>query len=209
MSGFKTHLTGGMASGAGISALSLVSFDFNMIQASSIFILGVVGGILPDLDSDSGKPLALIFGVLSVLIPTLLLHRITDSKIISPEFLVCYFVGGYIIINYLICGLIKKLTIHRGIMHSIPFAILSGEIGYLLFISSGPNIAEMVGLSVFAGCMVHLILDELNSFSFKFGLIPVLKSSSGTAFKIKSGNLFATLFVYGLIFGAAAIIFSK
>ncbi|MBI9091979.1 MAG: metal-dependent hydrolase [Desulfobacterium sp.] len=207
MAGFKTHLTGGVVSGAGISALGLVSYNFNMLQASSIFILGVVGGILPDLDSDSGKPLALIFGILSVLIPTLLLPRITDSKIISPEFLVCYFVGGYLIINYLICGLIKKLTIHRGIMHSIPFAILSGEAGYLLFISSSQNMAEMVGLSVFAGCMGHLILDELNSISFKFGLIPVWKRSSGTAFKITSGNLFATLFVYCLVFGAAAMIF--
>jgi hypothetical protein len=47
----------------------------------------------------------------------------------------------------------------------------------------------MIGISVFAGCMVHLILDELNSLSFKFGLIPVLINSSGTAFKFKSDNL--------------------
>lgn len=207
MSGFKTHLAGGVVSGAGVAALSLILYDFNTIQASLVFIMGTFGGILPDLDSDSGKPLGLIFGLLSVLIPTLLLLRIAGTKTTSPEFLVCYFVGGYLIINYLICGLFKKLTIHRGIMHSIPFAVLSGEIGYLLFSSSGSNLARMVGISVFAGCMVHLILDELNSLSFKFGLIPVLKSSSGTAFKLKSDNLLVTLFVYSLIFSATAIIF--
>lgn len=206
MAGFKTHLTGGVVAGAGIAALSLVHFDFNTIQAGSIFIMGALGGILPDLDSDSGKPLALIFGLLSVLVPTLLLQRISATQIISPEFLVCYFVGGYLIINYLVCGLIKKMTRHRGVMHSIPFAVLSGQIGYLFFSSSGSNLAKMVGISVFAGCMVHLILDELNSISFKFGLIPVLKSSSGTAFKLKSDNLLVTLFLYCLIFSAAAII---
>lgn len=209
MAGFKTHLTGGVVSGAGVAAFSLVNFDFNIIQAFSIFIMGVLGGILPDLDSDSGKPLVLIFGLISVLLPTLLLYKIAETKIISPEFLVCYFVGGYLVINYLICGVIKKFTRHRGIMHSIPFAVLSGEIGYLLFISSGSNIAKMVGISVFAGCMVHLLLDELNSFSLKFGLVPVLKSSSGTAFKFKSGSLSATLFVYCLVFSATAIIVSK
>jgi hypothetical protein len=47
MSGFKTHLTGGIVAGAGVSALTLTLFDFNTIQAASIFIMGTFGGILP------------------------------------------------------------------------------------------------------------------------------------------------------------------
>ena len=199
MAGFKTHLTGGIVSGTGMVAFSFFLFPLNIIQTCSVFIMGTLGGILPDLDSDTGKPLALLFGILSVLIPTFLLLKMDGFTKITPEFLVCYFVGGYVIINYLVCGLIKKITVHRGIMHSIPFSILSGEIGYLFFIPSGENIALMVGISVFAGCIVHLLLDEFNSFSFKLGFIPVVKNSFGTAFKLKSNNLLVTLFIYCLI----------
>lgn len=206
MAGFKTHLTVGVISGLGMSAYSLFSFNLNITQAFSVFVMGAVGSILPDLDSDSGKPLALLFGIISVIIPALLLDKITILQPISPEFLVSYFVCTYFFINYLVCELIKKITVHRGIMHSIPFAILSGEIGYLLFIPSGQNIGMVVGISVFVGCLIHLILDELNSFSLKFGFIPILKKSSGTALKIRSGNHLVTIFIYCLIFGITKVI---
>ncbi len=207
MANFNTHLTGGIISGAGASALSLFWFDMNIIQTLSIFILGAIGGILPDIDSDSGKPLNFIFSTISILIPALMLQKLNASERLSPEFMACYFVSAYIIINYLVCMFIKKLTVHRGIIHSIPFALLSGEISYLLFISSGSNFAAMVGLSVFMGCITHLIFDELNSLSFKFVFIPVLKKSSGTAFKMKSNNLYVTLLLYLLIFITTSIIF--
>ena len=206
MAGFKTHLAGGVLTGAGASAISFLSFDLNIIQAFSVFVMGSLGGILPDLDSDSGKPLTLLFGTISVLLPALLLNRIVRQTSVSPEFLVSYFVCCYFLINSLICELVKKITVHRGIMHSVPFAVLSGEFSYLLFISSGHDMATIIGLSIFAGCLVHLILDELNSFSLKFGFIPILKHSSGTALKLRSANNLVTLLVYCLIIGATTAI---
>jgi len=90
-------------------------------------------------------------------------------------------------------------------MHSIPFALVCGGIGYLLFLSSGKQVAIMAGVAVFLGCLVHLVLDELSSFKLKFGFIPILKKSSGTAFKLKSDSLGTTLFIY-LIFAAVIIV---
>ena len=206
MAGFKTHLTGGMLTGAGASTIGLLSFNLNITQVFSVFVMGSLGGILPDLDSDSGKPLTLLFGTISVLLPALLLNRVIDTASISPEFLVSYFVCCYFAINSLICELIKKVTIHRGIMHSIPFAVLSGELSYLLFISSSHSLATVIGLTVFAGCCVHMILDELNSFSLKFGFVPTLKKSSGTALKLKSANQSANIFIYFLIIGSTTAI---
>lgn len=209
MAEFKTHLAGGLLIGTGASAISFLSFDLNIVQTFSVFVMGSLGGILPDLDSDSGKPLTLLFGTLSVLLPALFLNKFIGQATITPELLVGYFVCSYLFVNLLICKLIKKMTIHRGIMHSIPFAILSGEIGYLLFVSSGHNVATIIGLSTFAGCIVHLLLDELNSFSLKFGFIPTLMQSSGTALKLKSANYLLNMVVYSLIIGATmAIVFA-
>jgi membrane-bound metal-dependent hydrolase YbcI (DUF457 family) len=207
MAEFKTHLTGGIVTGIGVSAIGLLSFDLDIVQAFSVFIMGTLGGILPDLDSDSGKPLSLLVEIVSILFPALFLNKVVNVTLISPEFLVSYFVCSYFLINFPGCKLIKKITVHRGIMHSVPFAVLSGEISYLFFFSSGEEIALLIGVSTFLGCLVHLILDELNSFSLKFGFVPRRKKSSGTALKIKSSCLFVNFIVYSLIIGITAIIF--
>ena len=206
MAEFKTHLAGGVLTGVGASSASLLLLDLNITQAFAVLVMGSFGGILPDIDSDSGKPLALIFGTISVLIPALLLNKVVDSTSVSSEFLVSYFVGFYFVINSLFCELIKKMTVHRGIMHSIPFAILSGEVGYLLFISSGHTMAAIIGFTILAGCLVHLILDELNSISWKFGFVPWPKKSAGTALKLKSNYNLVNVFVYSLVIGSAATI---
>jgi len=207
MADFKTHLAGGIILGSGSALVALIVINLNFVQSFSVFTMGIVGGILPDIDSDSGKPLNLIFGTMSVLLPALLLGKISIVESFTPEFLVSYFVCSYFIINYLICGLVKKITIHRGIIHSLPFAVLSGEVGYLLFATSGQNVAITVGGAVFMGCLVHLILDELHSFTFKYKIIPVLKKSSGTALKFKSDNSILSISLYGLIILTAVMIF--
>lgn len=206
MANFKTHLTGGIIIGSSSALVALIGLNLNYIQSFSVFTMGAVGAVLPDIDSDSGKPLNLIFGTMSVLLPALLLGKISVVESFAPEFLVSYFVCSYFIINYLICGLVKKITIHRGIIHSLPFAVLSGEIGYLLFITSGKTVALTIGVTIFAGCLVHLILDELHSFTLRYKILPVLKRSAGTALKFKSDAPLLNIAIYGLISVTAMII---
>ncbi len=206
MADFKTHLTGGIVVGATFSAISFVSFEMNIIQSFAVFTMGLLGGILPDLDSDSGKPLALISGMLSVLFPALLLSQISSETSFTPELLISYFAFCYFVINYIFCELIKKMTKHRGIMHSIPFAFLCAEIAYLLFYPSGQNMTTMAALSVFFGCIIHLILDELNAFYFKFGFIPMLNKSSGTALKLYSKDIFSNVIILTSLTAVTAMI---
>ena len=196
MAGFKAHLAGGIASGAGISLIAFFLRGLTLTQAGAIFVIGSVGGLLPDLDSDTGKPLSFLFHLVSVLIPSILLIKAIQIGGDSPEFLICYFAISYLFINYVVCSIIKKITVHRGMMHSIPFALVCGGIGYLLFLSSDKQVAIMAGAAVFLGCFVHLVLDELSSFKLKLGFIPIPKKSSGSAFKLKSESLGATLFIY-------------
>jgi len=113
---------------------------------------------------------------------------------------------SYLIINYVICELIKRMTKHRGIMHSIPFSFFSAEMVYLLFDSSGKTVASMAALAIFSACLIHLVLDELNAFYFKFGFIPMPKKSAGTALKLYSQGVLANLFMFSLVCGATIII---
>ena len=206
MANFKTHLTSGLILGVGVALYSLVGLNLSYTQSFSVFTMGTIGCILPDIDSDSGKPLRLMFVTISFFLPALLLVKLTPVESFPPEFLVSYYVCGYFFINYVICGLVKKITTHRGIIHSLPFALLSGEIGYLLFATSGQNVAIAVGGAVFTGCLLHLILDELHSLTFKYKIFPVLRKSSGTALKFKSKSLFFSAVLYCLIIVGAIII---
>lgn len=206
MAGFKTHLASGMIMGGGLATMGVLSFGLSLIQAFSVFVMGTLGAILPDLDSESGEPVAIISNTISILFPVLLLNNSISLKSFSPEILVACFVGCYLVMNFLVCELLKRMTVHRGIMHSIPFSILAGEAGYLIFFYSGSDIAIIVGISVFIGCMVHLLLDELNSITLRFGFIPHLKKSAGTALKFRSSSVMASIFVYILLIGATVAI---
>ena len=206
MAGFKAHLTGGVIAGAGFSAFGFHAKFLNPFQIVAVIIAGAFAGLLPDLDSDTGKPLSFIFHFISVLIPSLLFPHAAGIWGKSPEFVISWFSLSYILIRYVACAMIKKITIHRGIMHSVPFAALAAGVGHILFAPSGKYMALLCAATIFSGCMVHLLMDEFNSFSLKFGFIPVLKRSIGTALKLKSDSPGATLLIYLLLVAVYAIV---
>lgn len=196
MPDFNIHATSGCLAGAAMAAAGVLSQDLGPIQAGAVFVLGATGGLLPDLDSDTGKPLALLFQWLSVLLPVLLLPHIRAVHHLDTAFMLCYFPLFYLIIHYGVCPVVKRLTRHRGMMHSIPFALICAEAACFLLLESGKVIAFYGGLSMFLGCMVHLILDEFQSMDVKFGFIVILKRSSGSALKFAGNSLFGTLITY-------------
>ncbi len=133
MAGFRAHLVGGIASGTGISLIGFYLKGLRLTQVGAIFVVGSVGGLLPDLDSDTGKPLSFLFHLVSVLIPSLLFIKAVQIGGDSPEFLICYFPISYLFINYVVCSIIKKITVHRGMMHSIPLPLCTaGSATYCL-----------------------------------------------------------------------------
>ena len=209
MADFKAHLSSGLLNGASVSGIGYIMKSISPMEAGAVFILGTIGALLPDLDSDTGKPLAFLFQLISVLIPVMLYPY--AKLLVTPDmpFLLCYFTLFYLIINYAVCGLLKKMTKHRGIMHSIPFSILCAEIAFLMLHPSGLRLAVFGSFAVFSGCMVHLILDELNSMSIKFGFVVVLKNSSGSALKFFSPYIISTISTYLLVILTGTAIASK
>ncbi len=207
MADFKTHLNIGILAGAGVAIAGFYTGSLTLAQAVAVFVVGSIAGLLPDLDSDTGKPLAFLFQLLSILIPGIFYFHVIRHVKNSPEFTICYFTLSFLIINYVIFTIIKKVTTHRGIMHSIPYALLCSGLGYLLFLSSGKTMAFFIFIAVLTGCLVHLILDEMKSITFILGVIPCIKKSSGTSFKFKSDSILITLFIYLLLFFVFGFIF--
>lgn len=199
MPGFNTHLIAGTLAGASLAAAGMISHDLTPVQAGAVMVLCTTGGLLPDIDSDTGKPLALMFQWLSVLIPVLVYPYIRPYQGTDTAFMLCYFPVFYLMIHYVACPMVKKLTRHRGMMHSIPFAVIAAEAAYLLLAGSGKMIAFYGSLAMFTGCLVHLLLDECQSMDLKFGFIVVLKRSSGSALKFSGNTMANTVSTYLLL----------
>jgi len=200
MAAFKTHLAWGVAVGSGLATIGYFQNHLRLHEAGTVIILGTLGGLLPDLDSDTGKPLELMFQLLGILVPMLLYPYVKKRFGGELNILLLFFSASYLTIQYLLCPVIKRLTVHRGIMHSIPFALLCGQLTFLLIskANASHHVAVYCAIAVLAGSFVHLVLDEFYSISFKGSAIR-FKRSSGTAMTFYSNSLAATLFVYLLL----------
>lgn len=208
MSDFKAHVRGGLVTGIAISGAHLLFFPGHLdnIQLGAVCLMAVMGGVLPDLDSDTGKPLAILSVLLSLIAPTFMLKFMDQYYALTPEFLICYFAVAYFVINSVVCKFVKKITVHRGIMHSIPFALLCGMCAFFFFVSSGKQMSMSAGIAVFAGGITHLVMDEFHSLSWSSGLLPKPNNYSGSALKFRASSLSSTLLVYGILIAAISYV---
>ena len=184
MAGYKAHIAFGVVSAFSLSIvvvlLSLVSIELVPL----VFLLTVIGAVLPDVDSDTGIPVKLLFLMLSIFTviytfirqPFGVFHL--DSLLLSiGSGLIVYFVIGYAF---------KKFTVHRGIFHSIPAALVMGLLSIHLFVSYGweRDGLQVIAASVTIGYLCHLLLDEINSAVNLSGVPFIPKRSLGSALNI-------------------------
>lgn len=160
--------------------------------------LGVIGGMLPDLDANNSKPTEIMFRLLSIFFPLVILISIT--KTLPILYIIAIWGVSSFVLNYILFEIFLKITTHRGIFHTIPMGVLFGEITILVsqnLVGMTPTFSSIAGLFIFLGFVFHLILDEIYSIDFKS---MSLKSSFGTAFKFyDTNNGIGTFFLYVLV----------
>ncbi len=132
MASYRGHLMFASTLGVGYGALGMLQWQLD----SGAVILGAalttVGGLLPDLDSDSGVPVRELFSAAATVVPLILFPRLQGQGF-SPEQNLAIMVGVYVVIRYVLSSLFKRFTVHRGMFHSIPALFIAGLATYLLF----------------------------------------------------------------------------
>ena len=117
--------------------------------------------------------------------------------------LIGLWLAGYGFMRYVVFKLFTRMTVHRGIIHSVPYmAILGLGLTYLSYYiwHNDPSISWFYGLFLFGGAVVHLALDELYSVNLS-GL--KMKRSSGTAMKFYQHK---DRWLYLLLYAAVALL---
>lgn len=192
MANFNTHLTVA-TSISGTFALGL--FATELATAKAVFfywLLGTIGGILPDIDAPHSIPAKLLFTVSGIVLASLLVVS-QLNQFFWVELIVLWIIT-FIGCRYGLLKLFARLTCHRGQFHSILAALLFGlSITVMAYQSLAVHaqIAWFAGGFVFIGYLVHLLLDEIYSIDITQQR---LKKSFGSAFKLaNTRHKFSTL----------------
>ncbi|MCF6764544.1 metal-dependent hydrolase [Thiotrichales bacterium 19S3-7] len=200
MANFHTHLT--VAASASVIAGGLVAACgiLNPIETISAIGLGIIGGFLPDVDSDHSTSISIIFGILAAISGFCAIFSLMPQWGIIIG-ISSWFIA-FLVIRYGVIHIFRKLTIHRGIFHSIPMGILLSMllVFSLYYLTADSLLAWMLGIFLFYGFCVHLLLDEFYSVNLS-GVS--LKRSFGSAFKLIS---FSHLIQYAILYALIAML---
>jgi len=194
MAGFKTHITVSTLTGIAYGAWG---YHSGAPLETSILAGGLcsVSGMLPDLDSDSGRPVQEMSAFAASVIPMLMLERFQNFGW-PRETMVLAGAGIYAAIRFGAAEVFKRYTVHRGMWHSIPACIVCGLITFLVVGGQDLAIRLFKSGAVSLGFFSHLLLDEIWSFQLRSGRLNV-KKSFGTALKFWGKDSWANMSVYG------------
>ncbi len=202
MAGFQTHITVSSVLGFGLAWVGHEHYQLDWGTCAVGGTLCSMGGMMPDLDSDSGIPARETLNFAAAVAPMLLFKRLHYIGI-DVEHMILFGAPLYLLIRFGLGAIFRKFTIHRGMFHSIPAMAIAYLITYLLC-DEGVTTARVFKASGMAlGFFSHLLLDEIWSVKLGPGG-PRLKSSFGTAIKFfgpkPGGNSFcyAALILLGL-----------
>jgi hypothetical protein len=197
MASYRGHLMLAAPLGAAYGGLALLQPDPDWGPAVLAGGLTTLGGLLPDLDSDSGVPVRELFGVLSAVVPVLLFGPLRAGGMPLEQVLVLL-AAVYLFIRYVVADLFRRVTVHRGMFHSIPAMLIAGLLVYLFYPGPDPQLRLYLAGGVMLGFLSHLLLDELCSVDF-MGMSVRLNKYAGSAFKFGSSSWPATLTTYVLL----------
>lgn len=201
MANFRSHITGGVLTSATLVTLNNDELSNSILATPLLVSFCIMGSVTPDLDADKGRPVEIVFrfiGLSLSVVFTLMTHGSLSPDVWFGSILMILFLS-----RFLLRPLFEKFTVHRGIFHSIPMALLMTSSLVLFFEGYTPRTNWLIGLYFCAGYVTHLVMDEIWSIDL-IGLR--VKRSFGTALKLsgKSASLtFVLYLVSGLFFGLA------
>jgi len=200
MASFQTHIAvAGAASlaGAGICMQSGLASDS---QALLLLVLGSMAGILPDVDSDHSISIRMVFGLLAFATAAALVFAFMGKQPLPVLLLLALL--GVAVVRMVLYPAFAHMTVHRGLFHSIPAALLAG----LLAILSGAwllgwhaRFCWLAGLFVSGGYLLHLLLDEMYSVNLAGHRLKASFGSALTLFSVREWQGYVVLYIAVLL----------
>jgi len=179
MANFNTHITVAALGSMTATAACIQKIGVSDQQALILFLLGSLGGMLPDIDLDHSIPAKWFFRILTFT------GMLAVAMYCIPRFpllhIAGYLLATFVLVHFILAKIIKSITVHRGLFHSVPAAGLLGMAMYFMGYDGftwSQHFSWMAAAFISGGYLLHLALDELYSVDLLGG---ELKKSFGSA----------------------------
>lgn len=198
MANFRTHVAVAAVGSGLLSTVCLGAGVASPGEVMALSVVGTLGGILPDIDSDHSSSIKILFSALGFVTAFLVVFAHVERYSTLELWLLWLLV--YACIRYPAWLVFTRFTVHRGVFHSLVaglfFGLLMTNLSALVF-ACRPLLAWIIGTFVCFGYTLHLLLDELFSVDF---MNTRLKRSFGTALKVVDyGNLGTSAAMVGAV----------
>lgn len=197
MAGYREHVTVSGLVGAAGGCAAVFMFDYTPVQGVIFGILTGLAGMLPDLDSESGRPVRELTSLVASLAPVLMLQH-AQSMGIHGDRAMLFALLSYAVVRYGGAVFLGKLTVHRGMFHSIPALLIAAEIAFLTYHSDELRVRTLMAAGVALGFLSHLVLDEMYSVQWDGAKVRLAKSS-GSALKFFGSDAIPNAVTMGLL----------
>jgi LexA-binding, inner membrane-associated putative hydrolase len=193
---FAQHASIGIISGITISAISFQFSQLHIIDSIACGALCALSNFTPDLDSPHSKPASTIKDIISTCITSYIIYVLPH---IEFSVYIVIAISSFFLLQYIFSFILSRITVHRGMFHSIPAILIWSCIIYNACYSSSELNKIYLTCSAAIGYLLHLITDEL------YGLIDISggafypKKSSGTALKFISTSFWGTILCYTIL----------
>jgi hypothetical protein len=198
MAGYQTHITVSGALGVGYGTASVMLVGFSPVEGALAGAMTWFSGMLPDLDSDTGRPVREVFSLLAAFAPFALMGHLLTWTRGSYETTMLLAIILYGAIRFGGQFVLNRVSVHRGMFHSIPAMLIAAEIAFLAFKSELVIVKLLMAGGVALGFFSHLALDEIYSVQWN-GLHVRLNKFAGSAVKFIGKNFIPNLVTYSLL----------
>ena len=200
MAAYKEHISVSGLCGIGYGVASWYLLGFTATQGALAGVFTWIAGMLPDLDSETGKPIREVFSLLAAAAPFLMMRHLFDWANNDPELVMLYAVLMYVVIRYGLSSVLSKFSVHRGMYHSVPALFIAAELTFLAYKKRFAlcSIFDGRGSLGAIGFFSHLLLDEMYSVHWS-GVRIKLNKAAGSAMKLMGKNFGANALTYGLL----------
>jgi len=201
MASYRGHLAVSASLGIAYGAAGFWHRHFDWGPALLGAELVALGGLLPDVDSDSGVLVRELFGLAATISFLLFIPRLHQTQLTAEQMLVAL-TAIYLFVRFVIMTWFNRLTAHRGMFHSIPAMLISGLTVFLLYGNRNADVRNFLAGGIMLGFLSHLVLDEICAIDVRRLHV---NRFSGTALKWVSPSWSATILTYMILIGLAGL----
>jgi len=197
MANFTTHIAIGTVVSGALATLTLAADVVAPQNLVAVTLAGALGSVLPDIDLKDSRPSRAMFAGLAIFASFAVLFNAATKFSIAELWLL--WLGTLLLVRYGLHTVFHRLSVHRGIWHSILAAVFCSVATAIVFrylLDKPDGVSWLAAAFMFVGYITHLTLDEIYSVDV---MDTRIKSSFGTALK-----LFDRRHVYASIGMAAA-----